>query len=263
MKLVIFIFLCFINLKCFGVTFTSKVHSIESNLIKFSNGRVGFLKKSSPLPSRGQVVEAHLNHSSQFLSFRVVSEETHFQTKDLLSEGPLPFEPTILNDLKEAEAIFHRSNSFYKRISECSDRAHVWAHDEFKYSGVNSLKAFVFFTASYINSVGFKWWFHVAPMYRTNIQGQFIDLVMDYRYSDRPLTVKEWTDLFVYTKRSCKVTTKFSEYDVNPQTENCYLMIESMHYQLPGEIFDQERYSRYKNQTSDFEIRASKKRAFE
>ena len=263
MKLVIFIFLCFINLKCFGVTFTSKVYSIESNLIKFSNGRVGFLKKYSPLPNRGQVVEAHLNHSSQFLSFRVVSEEKHFQTKDLLSEGPLPFEQTILNDLKEAEAIFHRSNSFYKRNSECSDRAHVWAHDEFKYSGVNSLKAFVFFTASYINSVGFKWWFHVAPMYRTNIQGQFIDLVMDYRYSDRPLTVKEWTDLFVYTKRSCKVTTKFSEYDVNPQTENCYLMFESMHYQLPGEIFDQERYSRYKNQTSDFEIRASKKRAFE
>jgi hypothetical protein len=263
MKLVILIFLCFFNLKCFGITFKSKVHSIESNIVKFSNGRVGFIKGSPHLPKSGQVVEAQLNDLSQLLSFKVISDITDSNSHDFLPEGPLPFEPTILNDPKEAEAIFHRSNSFYKRISECSDRAHVWAHDEFKYSGVKSLKAFVFFTASYINSVGLKWWFHVAPMYRTHIQGQLIDLVMDFRYSDRPLTVKEWTDLFVYTKRSCKVTTKFSEYDVNPQTENCYLIFESMHYQLPGEIFDQERYSRFKNQTSDFELRASKKRAFE
>jgi hypothetical protein len=88
-------------------------------------------------------------------------------------------------------------------------------------------------------------------------------MVMDFRYSDKPLTVKEWTDLFVFTKRSCKVTTKFSEYDVNPQTESCYLIFESMHYKVPDELFDQERYSRFKNQTSEYEIILSRKMGFE
>lgn len=245
-------------------TMTSKVHSIDGNILKFSNGRVAFLKKSvSVIP--GSVIKANLNSNSDLTSFEVVSsgEEEELSLASMLEETtPPPFEPSIVPSMDEANAIFNRSNPFFKRVSECSDRAHVWAHDEFKRSGTKSMKAFVFFTASYINSVRFKWWFHVAPMYKVQDGGSIKDIVMDFRYTERPLTVKEWTDRFVYTKRECKVTTRFSEYDVNPQTENCYLMFDSMHYRLPGELADQEK-GRYKSVTTESELRNSFKWAFE
>jgi len=100
-------------------------------------------------------------------------------------------------------------------------------------------------------------------MYKVNDQGNLKDLVMDFRYTDRPLTVKEWSDQFVFTKRPCKVTTKFSEYDVNPQTENCYLIFESMHYKIPAEIHEKELSGKQKTKTSDYELKASYKYAFQ
>src|SRR5690606_15063954 len=110
----------------------------------------------------------------------------------------------------------------------------------FKRSGTKSNKVFVLFTASYINRNKFKWWFHVAPLVEVNESGSIQSRVMDFRYTDRPLPIKEWTDVMVFSKRPCKVTTKFSEYDINPQTEDCYLMVESMYYRLPGDIYNQE-----------------------
>jgi hypothetical protein len=246
-------------------TIESRVHSIENNIVRFDNGRVAFLdSKNQILPPKG-LIKAELDERSSLLSYEQIEEATFLENKSLfLVEDPEPthFEPSIVQGMDEAWNIFNRSNPYYKRISECFDRAHIWAHDEYKKSGTKSQKAFVFFTASYINSVRFKWWFHVAPLYHVNVGGQVKKLVMDYRYTDRPMTVKEWTDQFVYTKRPCKVTTKFSEYDVNPQTENCYLIFESMHYKIPADIHSQETQGHFKNSTSDLELQTSFNNAF-
>lgn len=263
MKSVLFFSMFLISFSSISETIRSRIHSIEQNHIKFSNGRIGYFKKKITIPRLSDYVESELDNSSNLISIKILSPKHFSNESKMMDEGPLPFEPSIVSSFIDAEKIFHRMNPHYKRQSECTDRAHVWAHEEYNFSGIKSLKAFVFFTASYIESVRFKWWFHVAPMYRVNMNGKLIDMVMDYRYSDRPLTVKEWTDLFVFTKRACKVTKKFSEYNVNPQTENCYLIFESMHYKIPSEIFDQERFLRFKNETSRYEIWSSKVWAFE
>ena len=248
-------------------TITSRIHKIEDGFIKFENGRVAFLKKEDHYINENDFISAVLDENSNLISFHKINHHESSKTKSFqqLFENfdEEAFEPTEVPSLKEAQDIFNRSNPYYKRISECSDRAHVWAHEEFKFSGTKSMKAFIFFTASYINSVRFKWWFHVAPMYKVNDQGNLKDLVMDFRYTDRPLTVKEWSDQFVFTKRPCKVTTKFSEYDVNPQTENCYLIFESMHYKIPAEIHEKELSGKQKTKTSDYELKASYKYAFQ
>jgi hypothetical protein len=214
-------------------TIQSKIHAIENGIVKFENGRVAFLDKENFDISAQDYVRVELNEKSSLLAVQKLPAPMNIKNMSLMLEDettpPVAFEPTVVPSMEEARNIFNRSNPNYKRISECTDRAHVWAHDELKKSGTRSKKVFVLFTASYINSVRFKWWFHVAPLYTVNNGGQITELVMDFRYTDRPMTVKEWTDEFVYTKRECKVTTKFSEYDVNPQTENCYLMFESMH----------------------------------
>lgn len=248
-------------------TFKSRIQSIEDGIIKFDNGRVAFQELKSFNLHPDDYIEVNIDERSTLLSYKKLHspEDTNLKQFTLRTEEttPPPFEPTIVQGMDEAWKIFNRSNPYWKRVSECTDRAHVWAHQEFKTSGTKSRKVFVFLTASYINSVRFKWWFHVAPLYRVNDNGTIKELVMDYRYSDRPQTVKEWTDLFVYTKRPCKVTTKFSEYDVNPQTENCYLIYESMHYKIPGEIHEQELSGRYKTSSSESEIKASLRYGFQ
>lgn len=246
---------------------TDKVHSIDKDMIKLENGRVAFLDGKVVDLHAGDFVTLSVDEKSSLKDY-VVKNLVHLSPSKNLSFLPEPatppaFEPTVVPSMEGAWKIFNRSNANYKRISECSDRAHVWAHDEFKFSGTKSMKAFVFFTASYINSVRFKWWFHVAPMYKVSTQAGLQELVMDFRYTNRPMTIKEWTDQFVYTKRPCKMTTKFSEYDVNPQTENCYMIIESMHYKIPGELHDQELSGRYKSVTTDSEIKASYRFAFQ
>lgn len=247
--------------------FKSRIHSIEDNIIKFDNGRVAFQDLKSFDLAPDDYIKAEINEQSTLLSFKKIPtlDNPGLKQLALLPEEVTPplFESTVVQGMEEAWNIFNRSNPYYKRVSECTDRAHVWAFDEFKKSGTKSKKVFLFLTASYINSVRFKWWFHVAPLYSVNDNGVMKELVMDFRYSPGPQTVKEWTDQFVYTKRPCKVTTKFSEYDVNPQTESCYLIYESMHYKIPGEIHEQELSGRYKTATSDSELKAAFRYGFQ
>lgn len=244
-------------------TIHDRIHSIEEGIIKFDNGRVAFQDKSTSLLMPGDYIKAELSENYALLSFEKITPTMRVKNKSLSLQGPLPFEPTIVPNMQEALKIFHRSNPYWKRVSECSDRAHVWAHDEFKFSGTKSRKVFIFFTASYINSVRFKWWFHVAPLYRVNDQGTIRELAMDYRYSDRPQTVKGWSDLFVYTKRDCKVTSLFSDYENRPDSEDCFLIFESMHYKIPLEIYEQELSGRYKNSTTEEELQLSLRQAFD
>jgi hypothetical protein len=146
------------------------------------------------------------------------------------------FEPTILPSLDEAKITFNRLNSSYHRESQCFNRAHVWASEEFKTNGLKSMKVFLFFTASYITRHRFNWWFHVAPLVKAMHDGRVTSRVLDFRYADRPLTVKEWTDTFFMSSRPCLVTDKFSDYDVNPQTEDCYLITTNMYFWQPKDI---------------------------
>lgn len=245
----------------------SKIYTVEGNLVKFENGRVAFIKKSVPQSLEGSFVSAVIDKDSNLISTEILPQMRETTLKSLpfssYENNPPVFEPSVVPSIEEANNIFNRSNSNWKRVSECTDRAHIWAHEEFKFSGTKSMKAFVFFTASYINSVRFKWWFHVAPMYKVATPEGIQDLVMDFRYTDRPMSVKEWTDQFVYTKRACKVTTKFSDYDVNPQTENCYLIFESMHYKIPGDIHEQEINNRFRSTTTEAELKASYRYGFQ
>lgn len=270
MKRLLFSALLLVSHGLMAETIKDRIHSVEGNLIKFQNGRVAYINKSIGDLEHDQLIEAKLDSDSQLVSLKhLAPARRNLKQVDLLEDPvdpqttPPAFEPSVVPSMDEMNKIFNRSNPYYKRVSECSDRAHVWAFDEFKFSGTKSRKIFVFFTASYINSVHFKWWFHVAPLYSVKTGSGVQDMVADFRYTSRPMTVKEWTDQYVYTKRPCKVTTKFSEYDVNPQTENCYLIYESMHYKIPGEISQQETIGRYKTSTPESEVNQARRWAFE
>jgi hypothetical protein len=259
---------------------TSKIHSIVygqdargTHLVKLQNGRVAFIKSSDKFLTKSiatsalskETVEINLSNNAELISIRSVNDSMLFtdETPDFLAENKqLSFTPTVLASEAAANKMFQRLNPFYKRISECSNRAHVWSYEEFSKNGIKTEKAFVFFTAAYINRNRFKWWFHVAPMVSVKKKGKIEKLVMDYRYNHRPVTVKEWTDTFVFSKRECKETKKFSEYDVNPQTEDCYVIFTPMHYWVPRDIHNQELINHYKNDFIESEVRAAYREAF-
>ena len=249
----------------------SEIHSVEkiknNYLVKFENGRVAFLNANDKgfqshnfSALENKMVEARLAEDYSLVSLRLLEDQVDEAVMEA-AEPPL-YEATVVPGLAAANTIFKRLNPNYRRASECTNRSHVWASEEFKKNNLKSMKVFVLFTASYINRVRFKWWFHVAPMLTVQEGSKIERRVLDFMFARSPLTVKEWTDQFVFSHRPCLPTTKFSEYDVNPQTEDCYLMDAPMYVWTPKDLSVQELQGRYKTEFSQGDIRAAYSEAF-
>jgi hypothetical protein len=265
-----FLWFFLFSFPAFAEIFSGEVFSFnqQEGFIRFTNGRVAFVRDSKSLIEEIQpraILRVKIDNQNFLDSFERIEnlppKETPSPDHHLFA--PPEYRPTILPNLKAADEVFNRLRPDFKRRSECSDRAHVWAYDEFKKNGLNSQKIFALFTASYINRNHFKWWFHVAPLVLVKNGEKIEQRVLDFRYTDRPTLLKDWTDMMVFSKRSCKETTKFSEYDVNPQTEDCYMIIESMYYRLPGDLSEQELSQKYRDQFYEYEVNFSRNTAFD
>lgn len=225
------------------------VHSIvrgqngEPHLVKLNSGEVKFIDHEDVY--KLSVYEAKVKHSPH-VGYKMLSRDEEVYT------------PTAVPD-KDIQAIWNRMNPYIKRKSECSDRAHVWAYDEFQKSGIKSQKAFLLLTDTYIKRTRYKWWFHVAPMY-TTASGKKI--VMDYQFLDRPVTFDQWKNLLVFSKRACVTDFKFLDYDAGAdQTQDCYTKHEPMYYYIPGDIGNFEM-GRGKTGWSTGEVNGARSRAF-
>lgn len=257
-------FFTFFCVTAYAEILNTTVHSIDvqGKFLRFSNGQVGHFKEI-PEIQKGDLVAVELDAKNYISSIKSKNVTTPpMKILSLEEESPQEFAPTLVSDMSAAQTIHDSLNSKFMRRSECADRAHVWAYQMFKEQGINSRKAFIFFTASYINRVKFKWWYHVAPMIDVLEKGIVQQKILDFMLIDRPVSVQEWANLQVFSKRSCKMTTKFSEYDVNPQTEDCYMIYESMYYRLPGDIYDQETQNKYRNSFIESEVNYALKMSF-
>lgn len=225
-----------------------RVHSVtrgtdgEPHLVKFNSGAVEFveandLKKLKEFESQIQVTEEEK-------SFNFLEEEN--------------YEPTQVSDA-QIKTIFKNLNPFMRRKSECSDRAHVWAWDEFNRNGTKSEKAFLMLTDTYIKRNRYKWWFHVAPMFTTT-SGQKI--VMDFQFFDRPITFNEWKNSLVFSKRECVRDFRFLDYNAGAdQSQDCYVKFEPMYYYIPGDIGRRENGSP-RTSWNVSQVNSSRSRAF-
>lgn len=248
----------FVLILCFAFSYgvraeviEDSVHSVvrgsegEPHFVKFNSGAVKFVDQEEL-----EVFEAKLNAS------RSITPVGEYSSMLLLDEGD--FTPSLVPD-GEIKNIFKNMNPFIRRRSECSDRAHVWAWDEFQRKGTKSEKAFLFLTDTYIRRHRYKWWFHVAPMY-TTASGQKI--VMDYQFLDRPATFSEWKNLLVFSKRECVKDFLFNDYNEGAdQTQDCYVKFEPMYYRIPGDIGARE-LGRPRTEWNTSEVNQSRSRAF-
>ncbi len=241
-------------------------NSKDMHLILFENGRVGFLpadEKSNLLVikdsfQRSEWLEIELDRKNKFVSGSVVAAPKRIEHLD----DPIPeqgnYFPSNLGSFDEANTVFLRMNRRHQSASQCYNRAHVWAFEEFQKSQLRSMKLFMFFTRSYIRRYNYKWWFHVTPL--TYVSGT--PMTLDRTFMRRPVPIKTWTDDFIYSKRNCPMINKYSQYRNNQEMEHCYLHPASMYYWQPRDLDNNERTGFEKKQFIRSEVNWAYQEAF-
>lgn len=268
------LFLIFSAFSAQAERLTTRVHSIdysrdgrEPHIIQFESGRVGFLRTSDKSSAfaiddarrSGEWLDIELDGRGNFLGAGVVPAPAIDSEKNNDPEpANMSYVPTNLGTMEEASAIFKRMNKRHQRDSQCYNRAHVWAYEEFNRTQLQSMKLFIFFTRSYIRKYRYKWWFHVTPM--TYVNGTA--MTMDRTFFKGPAAVKTWTDNFIYSKRTCPVAPKYSDYRNNQEAEHCYLMPASMYFWQPRDLETLERTGAFKTQYIKSEVNWAYREAF-
>lgn len=246
MKYVLPIFLLALTLNAKAEQLESKVNSIDvavkkgvSHLIKLENGRVIFVNYNdratldsfrTSLREQG-TLNVEVDEKSNFVSAESLNDESEPVTKELAPGLRISYEPTTVTST-EAGNIFRRMRRDYQNQSQCYNRAHIWTYEEFKKTGLKSMKVFLFFTSRYIRNYRYKWWFHVSPMVSTD-DG---DLVLDRRYTSGPRLKDTWTKNFIYSGRKCPVVYNYYDYRNHQQEEDCYMIPTSMYFWQPWNI---------------------------
>lgn len=242
---------------------TDTVHSFsegkqdEEHLLHLTNGRVVFVDQSytSEDFTPGDHVEIEVNNKNRLESATLLEGEPQNFSGEFIDKRNSQDKATVLPSLSRARSIFNGMNRSYKRNTECTDRAHVWAYEEWKKHGLVSSKMFMFFTNTYIRRYNFHWWFHVTPY--VLVGSSNTEYMMDRRYTGGPRLRKTWSDVFIRSKRSCPVTT-YKHYRKNKNgVEHCFHVKSNMYNRLPYHVRMQEDYGRVQTKFRTSEVNFS------
>lgn len=254
MKLLVFFSLLIFS-SVEATTITSSIHSIDidtqgdDHFIRLDSGEVVFtddLRVVEELQDQlDSTVELRLNPENELVQWRSVTpmsddSQTLLTGKNYTTSPN--YTPSVVSGKATLSGIFAGQRTDTKRRSQCFHRAYVWAYEEFRKSGRLLTKHFLFFTRRYIREYRYKWWFHVAPstLYEDE-NGKREFMMLDRTFSKSPLTVKQWTDQFISSKRSCPVVYVYSHYNNNQESEHCYLIPTPAYYLQPLDIENFEK----------------------
>lgn len=216
----------------------------EAHLIKMSDGQVAFLRG----PEKRELLEAIMENYRKEEKVEIQMDDRHnllsIQTiegeeKEIPEEEEwMSYDPTIVSS-SSASTMFRNMRRNYQNNSQCYNRAHIWAYEEFNRTGIKSMKLFLFFTSRYIRNYNYHWWFHVTPMVYVDNSSNW--KALDRRYTRGPLSIRAWTNVFMYNDAECPVVYKYSDYRDHQQSEHCYLIPTSMYFWQPRDILRQEQ----------------------
>jgi hypothetical protein len=270
----IFIFFVFFISPHIGLSrvIWSTVHSIdrgkknEVHLVRLDNGRVAFLVEENKTflqafllsHERQEMLKITVDGKNRIESVQTVTTDS-IQNEVPLTDIPV-YRPSVLRDYKTSVNIFQKMRGAYNPDGECFSRAHVWVYEEFQRSGLFGMKTFMFFTESYIRRYNYHWWFHVTPMYYVGSLNS--PRVFDRRYTTGPIQLKTWSDIFIFSKRACKVVQRFDDFWLHQQKEDCYHIHSSMYYFIPRDLEKRDLSGKEKSEFIGSEIRKSYRDGF-
>ena len=255
MKYILLLMTLSLSFNIFAETIKDQIHSLDigkngkDHLVKLNTGRVAFIDfyKKSLLEEikesleRNDWLELTLDKKSELEDFKIISpEETERPVTKESFQAQDPYTPSVVTSAK-ASSIFSKMRQKWSTKGQCFNRAHIWTYEEYKRSGLNSNKVFLFFTSRYIRNYRFGWWFHVTPMVYVGGTKNLNMRMLDRRYASGPRTSKTWTDIFIKSKTTCPIISKYSYYRDNQRSRDCYLLPTSMFYLVPSDI-DRREY---------------------
>lgn len=266
MKVITAISILIISLSALAERFQSKVHSIDTaskqndpHLIMMDNGRVIFvdyhdtelLDSFRDSLKKRDTLKLEVDEENNFLGAESIEPEAFVPpVRDNRKTVNFSYDPSVVSS-GAASSIFRRMRRDYQNESQCYNRAHIWAWEEYQNSGLKSVKHFLFFTRRYIRNYRYKWWFHVSPSVKVSGQGARI---LDRRYTSGHRSVSSWTRNFVHSGRRCPVVYKYYDYRNNQESEDCYLIPVSMYFWQPRDIERRDRTGHEKTQFYQSEI---------
>jgi len=253
----------------------SRIYELEVSpenseaIIKFENGEVGLIKISDKLFNKIQrandektALKIYLNKKRTIQNIETIpSVSFEYEVPGSSIEND-EYQPSVLNSINDASILFKTMRRNWQHSSQYYNRAHVWAFEAFEQSKLKSMKLFMFFTSKYIREYRFKWWFHVSPMTYVRSNGQTRAVVLDRKFSAKPLSLKSWSDIFVYSRKECPIIEKYSDYENYQRSEDCYHIPVSMYFWQPRDIKRLEESGYQKESFFKSEINWAYKEAF-
>lgn len=208
----------------------------DLQIIKYEDGSVVFKENGRVLPPEPIIPVSgppiRTEKQNQLLITRPISRDYHPSHMS----GSSIYTPTVLLNYATAQSVLNDFSRKWVQGSQCYDRAHVWAFEEYQKFGTNLMKAFLFFSDDYIERYKFPWWFHVAPYSYLKLNNELTERILDPMFSQYPLKFKLWTDLFMKNKVPCKEILNYSEYSQSSHGSDCYLLRATMHYWQPQDL---------------------------
>lgn len=248
-----------------GIT---RIHSKTPHFVKFENGLVGHwgnLKGSQFLNlivSTGDLVDVELNEQNEIKTIIPLNKFPGRKSQaDKLSVSGI-FEPTVIRDIPAAARVMDSFRMNDLPGSQCYDRAHVWAYEAQNLSGTRLSKAWIFFADHFIQKNKFKWWFHIAPLARINVNGSIEERVMDPEFLRAPVKVKVWTDKFMVQKQECREVQYYTDYSLHAGEDDCYLITSTPWFWQPRDLEEFAKSGLEKTFYIDWEIRHAYENAF-
>ena len=167
------------------------------------------------------------------------------------------YRPTVLASMADTKILWDLERDIGTK-SECYERAHIWARALHGLAGINSMKAFMFFTDSFRNTyykkgifgkkIPYAWWFHVAPFVYVRTK----EIVLDRAYSKGPRAMNDWTYSFIAGAKLdndkvkkptreealCLDSVDFNDYDkkLAPANYHCILRKVPMYNYRPVDV---------------------------
>ena len=275
MRFMLALFVLIVSQRTLAISFSSTVHSIdagqdkEPHLVRFNNGRAAFINhdKTRLLSSfilsgeRSEIIKVFVDKENNIYAVQTVGIETdELDDESSWREREETYRPAVLKTTNAALSIFKKMRRDYTKNGECYNRAHIWAYEEHKRSGLNSMKIFMFFTRRYIRKYKFHWWFHVTPMFY--VKSFRSPRTLDRRYTSGPRQTKTWSDVFVKSKRRCKKVSTFDDFWLNQENEDCYHIYASMYYVIPRDLEKRDLTGKEKTEFVEREIRRAYSNGF-
>ncbi|WP_408096651.1 protein-glutamine glutaminase family protein [Peredibacter sp. HCB2-198] len=245
----------------------------SETLIYLANGKVARLDKNSDLIphlktslKKKEWVNVTTTFERELLAVESIPEPEDKSVEEFTSQNSIKeYRASVIPTYDQAYKIYKGMNRRYQQESQCYNRAHVWSWEMLTKHQVRSMKAFLFFTRKYIRRYNFEWWFHVAPFVYVREDGKIKEKVMDYRYTYSPVSMKEWTDIFMHNNAECSEVTKYTDYEYtreDPAKGWCMLLKVPMYYYQPIDLEALDKKSKQKDFWGEWDLSNAYREAF-